>query len=199
MAVPAATSRDESRLLARRWSTHRPRCRRRQNGMACNGSRESACGCGSLVCPNVRSSGSGPSGSGDSSASASWCVCAGERRTVWAALLMRMSSGPGPLRRHPPARQPGPGREGRCRRFASGANHLGESARLVNRRTASRGNRVVMVAGAVASSRSAMYIPILARPPVSRARLPVRLVRASRFVTHGRAFRTAGGRTRRRS
>ncbi|SLJ82290.1 Uncharacterised protein [Mycobacteroides abscessus subsp. abscessus] len=32
------------------------------------------------------------------------------------------------------------------------------------------------------SSRSAMYIPILARPPVSSARLPVRSVRASRLA-----------------
>ncbi len=51
------------------------------------------------------------------------------------------------------------------------------------RRTASRGKRVVMVVCAPSrSSRSAMYMPILARPPVSRARLPVRSVRASRLA-----------------
>ncbi|MEG8035204.1 hypothetical protein QP157_07720 [Sphingomonas sp. LR61] len=58
-----------------------------------------------------------------------------------------------------------------------------ESGRLVNRRTASRGNRVVMVVWAPSRSRrSAMYMPIFARPPVSSARLPVRSVRASRFA-----------------
>ena len=58
-----------------------------------------------------------------------------------------------------------------------------ESGRLVNRRTASRGKRVVIVVCAPSrSSRSAMYMPIFARPPVSSARLPVRSVRASRFT-----------------
>mgnify|MGYP002814654786 CR=1 FL=1 len=37
---------------------------------------------------------SGPSGSGASSASASGAYAPGDRRTVWAALLIRMSSGP---------------------------------------------------------------------------------------------------------
>ncbi len=51
----------------------------------------------------------------------------------------------------------------------------------VNRRTASLGKRVVIVVCAPSrSSRSAMYMPILARPPVSSARRPVRSVRASR-------------------
>ena len=53
----------------------------------------------------------------------------------------------------------------------------------VNRRTASSGNRVVMVVCAPSrSSRSAMYMPIFARPPVSSARRPVRSVRASRWA-----------------
>ncbi len=58
-----------------------------------------------------------------------------------------------------------------------------ESGSDENRRTASRGNRVVIVVCAPSrSSRSAMYMPILARPPVSSARLPVRSVRASRLA-----------------
>ena len=57
-----------------------------------------------------------------------------------------------------------------------------------NRRAASRGNRVVIVVVAPSrSSRSAMYMPILARPPVSSARLPVRSVRASRLAWLSRA------------
>ena len=56
------------------------------------------------------------------------------------------------------------------------------SSIAVKRRTASVGNRVVIVVWAPSrSSRSAMYMPILARPPVSNARRPVRSVRASRF------------------
>ena len=51
------------------------------------------------------------------------------------------------------------------------------------RRTASFGKRVVIVVCAPSrSSRSAMYMPILARPPVSSALLPVRSVRASRLA-----------------
>ena len=51
----------------------------------------------------------------------------------------------------------------------------------LKRRTASFGKRVVIVVCAPSrSSRSAMYMPILARPPVSSARRPVRSVRASR-------------------
>ena len=51
----------------------------------------------------------------------------------------------------------------------------------LNRRTASFGKRVVIVVCAPSrSSRSAMYIPIFARPPVSSAWRPVRSVRASR-------------------
>ncbi len=54
--------------------------------------------------------------------------------------------------------------------------HRGEAAR--RRRC---GKRVVIVVCAPSrSSRSAMYIPIFARPPVSSARRPVRSVRASR-------------------
>ncbi len=57
------------------------------------------------------------------------------------------------------------------------------SGRDANRRTASLGKRVVIVVCAPSrSSRSAMYIPILARPPVSSARLPVRSVRWSRLA-----------------
>jgi hypothetical protein len=53
----------------------------------------------------------------------------------------------------------------------------------VKRRTASVGKRVVMVVSAPSrSSRSAMYMPIFARPPVSSARRPVRSVRASRLA-----------------
>ena len=51
------------------------------------------------------------------------------------------------------------------------------------RRTASLGKRVVMVVWAPSRSRrSAMYMPIFARPPVSSARLPVRSVRWSRLA-----------------
>ena len=51
------------------------------------------------------------------------------------------------------------------------------------RRIASLGKRVVIVVCAPSrSSRRAMYIPILARPPVSSARLPVRSVRWSRLA-----------------
>ena len=57
------------------------------------------------------------------------------------------------------------------------------SSSAENRRTASCGNRVVIVVCAPSrSSRSAMYMPILARPPVSSARLPVRSVRWSRLA-----------------
>ncbi len=53
----------------------------------------------------------------------------------------------------------------------------------LKRRMASFGKRVVMVVCAPSrSSRSAMYMPILARPPVSRARLPLRSARTSRLV-----------------
>ncbi len=49
------------------------------------------------------------------------------------------------------------------------------------RRAASFGKRVVIVVCAPSrSSRSAMYMPIFARPPVSSARRPLRSVRASR-------------------
>ncbi len=51
----------------------------------------------------------------------------------------------------------------------------------LKRRMASLGKRVVTVVCAPSrSSRSAMYMPILARPPVSSARLPLRSARASR-------------------
>ena len=57
------------------------------------------------------------------------------------------------------------------------------SSSAEKRRTASWGNRVVIVVCAPSrSSRSAMYMPILARPPVSSARLPVRSVRWSRLA-----------------
>ena len=55
------------------------------------------------------------------------------------------------------------------------------SAIAAKRRAASRGKRVVIVVWAPSRSRrSAMYIPIFARPPVSSARRPRRSVRASR-------------------
>ncbi len=58
----------------------------------------------------------------------------------------------------------------------------------LKRRMASFGNRVVIVVWAPSrSSRSAMYMPILARPPVSRARLPVRSAWSSRFSRFRRA------------
>ena len=56
-----------------------------------------------------------------------------------------------------------------------------ESSIAPKRRAASFGKRVVIVVCAPSrSSRSAMYMPIFARPPVSSARRPVRSVRASR-------------------
>ena len=55
------------------------------------------------------------------------------------------------------------------------------SSIAVKRRTASSGKRVVIVVWAPSrSSRSAMYIPILALPPVSSARRPLRSVCAFR-------------------
>jgi hypothetical protein len=57
-----------------------------------------------------------------------------------------------------------------------------ESSQAAKRRAASCGNRVVIVVCAPSrSNRSAMYMPIFARPPVSRARRPVRSVLAVRF------------------
>lgn len=57
------------------------------------------------------------------------------------------------------------------------------SGMALKRRIASLGKRVVTVVCAPSrSSRSAMYIPIFARPPVSSARRPVRSVRASRLA-----------------
>ena len=56
------------------------------------------------------------------------------------------------------------------------------SSIAAKRRTASFGKRVVIVVCAPSrSSRNAMYMPILARPPVSRPP-PRRSVRASRFA-----------------
>ena len=64
---------------------------------------------------------------------------------------------------------------------AAGRSQSALSGIAVKRRTASLGKRVVMVVWAPSrSSRSAMYMPIFARPPVSSARRPVRSVRASR-------------------
>ena len=64
-----------------------------------------------------------------------------------------------------------------CRR----SSHCELSGIAAKRRAASRGKRVVIVVWAPSrSSRSAMYMPIFARPPVSSARRPVRSVRASR-------------------
>ena len=103
-----------------------------------------------------------------------------ERRTVCAALLMRMSSGPAAATESASAttwagsRRSVPTTRNRCSQSAL-------SGIAVNRRTASFGKRVVIVVCAPSrSSRSAMYMPILARPPVSSARRPVRSVRASR-------------------
>ena len=62
------------------------------------------------------------------------------------------------------------------------------SSIAAKRRAASFGNRVVMVVWAPSRrSRSAMYMPIFARPPVSRALRPVRSVRASRLLWLNRA------------
>ncbi len=64
------------------------------------------------------------------------------------------------------------------------------SSMAAKRRIASFGNRVVIVRWAPSrSSRNAMYMPILARPPVSNARRPVRSVRASRFAWFSAAQR----------
>jgi hypothetical protein len=65
----------------------------------------------------------------------------------------------------------------------SRCSHSPLSGMAANRRAASRGKRVVIVVWAPSrSSRSAMYMPIFARPPVSSARRPVRSVRASRLA-----------------
>ncbi len=141
-----------------------------------------AAGCASAVWPNVSSSGRSPSGRGAASASDSGAYEPGERRTVCAALLMRMSSGPaaatasvrpitcaGSRRSRPTMRR-------RC-------THSCASGRPAKRRTASRGKRVVIVVWAPSRRRrSAMCMPILARPPVRSARMPERSVRASRFA-----------------
>ncbi len=63
----------------------------------------------------------------------------------------------------------------------SRSSHSALSSIPAKRRAASRGKRVVIVVCAPSrSSRSAMYMPIFARPPVSSARRPRRSVRASR-------------------
>ena len=84
-------------------------------------------------------------------------------------------------RRRRRARRPGRAGAGRCRRCRSRSSQSPQSAIDAKRRAASRGKRVVIVVCAPSrSSRSAMYMPIFARPPVSSARRPVRSVRASR-------------------
>ena len=61
------------------------------------------------------------------------------------------------------------------------SSHSALSSIAAKRRTASPGKRVVIVVWAPSrSSRSAMYMPIFARPPVSSARRPRRSVRAWR-------------------
>ena len=130
--------------------------------------------------PSVTTSGNGPDGSSARSASTSGVYACALRRTVCAALLMRMSSGP--------AAETSSARSITCagsRRSSpmifSRCSHSSLSGISVKRRTASLGNRVVIVVCAPSrSSRSAMYMPIFARPPVSSARLPARSVRWSR-------------------
>jgi hypothetical protein len=129
---------------------------------------------------NVIISGSGPSGSAAASAATSCAYAPGVRRTVCAALLIRMSSGPWALTESARAITWAGSRRSipTIRRRCSQSPLSGIAA---NRRTASWGNRVVTVVCAPSrSSRTAMYMPIFARPPVSSARRPVRSVRAFR-------------------
>ena len=109
------------------------------------------------------------------------------RRTVCAALLIRMSSGPSAAVRSARAttwegsRRSMPTMRSRCSQSAL-------SGSAAKRRAASRGKRVVMVVCAPSRSRRrAMCMPIFARPPVSRARRPVRSARASRRSRPARA------------
>ena len=132
------------------------------------------------VGPNVTIGGTSPAGSIATSASINAAYASGDRRTVCAALLIRMSSGPCALtesaRRTTCAgfRRSMPTMLRRC-------SQSDASGMAAKRRAASRGNRVVIVVWAPSRrSRSAMYIPILARPPVRSARRPVRSVRAER-------------------
>ncbi len=130
--------------------------------------------------PRTSISGRGPSGSSAASAEASRAYDSGERRTVWAALLIRMSSGPRAATESARAttaaglRRSMPTMRSRC-------SHSALSGIPRKRRAASRGKRVVIVVWAPSrSSRRAMYMPIFARPPVSSAVRPVRSVRAVR-------------------
>ncbi len=130
--------------------------------------------------PKVTSRGSSPGGSGARSASTSGAYASGERRTVCAALLMRMSSGPSSATASASAITCDGSRRSMPTTL-SRPIHSSLSSIALKRRIASFGKRVVIVVCAPSrSSRSAMYMPIFARPPVSSARRPVRSVRASR-------------------
>ena len=137
-------------------------------------------GCVAPLRPSDSTSGSAPGGSGADSAAISGANASGVRRTVCAALLMSTSSGPAAATLSASAttcagsRRSMPTMRRRCSQSPL-------SSIAVKRRTASFGKRVVIVVCAPSrSSRSAMYMPIFARPPVSSARRPVRSVRASR-------------------
>ncbi len=133
-----------------------------------------------LKAPMTWWAGSAPAGSGALSPSTSAAYAEGRRRTVWVALLIRMSRGPRAATCSARAtawagsRRSMPTTSRRCIQSP-------ESSIALKRRMASLGKRVVIVVWAPSrSSLSAMYMPILARPPVSSARLPVRSARASR-------------------
>ena len=96
-------------------------------------------------------------------------VGAGERRTVWAALLIRMSSGPAAATSSA-SETTWVGSRRSIPTILSRWIQSALSSSAAKRRTASFGNRVVIVVRAVASRRSAMY-----------ARLPVRSARWSRL------------------
>lgn len=130
--------------------------------------------------PMTCDEGSSPAGRGAVSAAISSLYACGERRTVCAALLIRMSSGPSAATESASATTWAGSRRSIPTIFRRWI-HSALSGIDLKRRIASLGKRVVMVVCAPSrSSRSAMYMPIFARPPVSSARLPVRSVRASR-------------------
>src|SRR6478735_2582132 len=133
--------------------------------------RSSACGCWSFVWPNVTSSGSGPLGSGASSASTSGWYAPGDRRTVCVALLIRMSRLPAAATSSASAMTCAGSRRS-MPTILSRSIHSGASGRLLKRRTASRGNRVVIVVCAPSRRRrSALYMPIFADLTGKRALL----------------------------
>ncbi len=147
-----------------------------------------AAGCASEIRSKVTISGSAATprdsavGSGAASPSMRWEYAPGSRRTVWQALLTMMSSGPSAATSSV-SETTWVGSRRSMPTILSRWIQSAESSIAAKRRTASWGKRVVIVVWAPSrSSRSAMYIPILARPPVSSARLPVRSVRWSRLA-----------------